>query len=393
MDALKREAAALYQALKALKDALHRAPEPSLLEKNTSALLREKLSALGLMIADLGMETGVVALLEGTLPGATVALRADIDAIAERESPLHAVRSETEGSMHACGHDFHAACLYGAAELLANRKAELRGRVAFLFQPAEEITQGAAAMLAHGLWKRLGGTPACIFGLHNRPELPCGQVAVIEGPVMAGKTNFKITVRGRSGHGGSPHKCADPVVAGAALINGIQTLVSRNTDPFDALVCAVCSVRTDAPEFFVPNSLTLTGSIRFQRDATGAMAGGRLQSMAEAVCAAYGCAAETEIIPQVPVTENSPELLSLARRAAAETVGAENTVSPRPDMGAEDFSLFGKEAPAFFYWLGSGFPDRENAAWHSADFETDDDALPLGAELLARSALLGLARP
>lgn len=391
MDALKREAAALYPALKALKDALHRAPEPSLNERNTSALLREKLSALGLAIVDLGMEAGIVALLEGELPGPTVALRADIDAIAERESPLHAVRSQTEGFMHACGHDFHAACLYGAAELLVSLKAELRGRVAFLFQPAEEITQGAAAMLAHGLWGRIGGTPKCVFGLHNRPELPCGQIAVIEGPIMAGKTNFKTTVRGKSGHGGSPHKCADPVVAGAALISGIQTIVSRNTDPFDALVCGVCSVRTDAPEFFVPNSLTLTGSIRFQRDAAGTAAGERLCAMAEAICAAYGCTAETEILPQVPVTENSPELVALARRAAADTVGEENTVSPRPDMGAEDFSLFGKEAPAFFYWLGSGFPDRENAAWHSADFETDDGALPLGAELLARSALLGLS--
>ncbi|HWS28937.1 MAG TPA: M20 family metallopeptidase [Clostridia bacterium] len=388
MDSLKTEAAALYPQLKELKDTLHRAPELSMREYVTTALLKEKLKALGLKLVDTGLETGAVAVLEGALPGNTVALRADIDAIAELESPLHAIRSETDGVMHACGHDFHTACLYGAAALLAERKESLHGRVIFLFQPAEETVLGAAALLENGLWQRVGAKPACMFALHTRPELPCSQIAVIDGPIMAGKTNFKVTIRGRSGHGGSPHKCVDPVVAGAAFINGIQTIVSRNTDPFDALVCAVCSVHTDAPDYFVPSSLTLTGSIRFQRDEAGNAAQARLKDMAEGIRAAYGCTSEITFAPLAPVTKNPGRLVPLARRAAAETVGEAGVVSPRPDMGGEDFALFGKELPAFFYWLGTGFPDKENAHWHSPDFETDDDALPLGAELLARSALL-----
>lgn len=390
MDQLKAGAQALAPALKELKDFLHRRPEASFQEFHTTDLICHRLEALGLSLINLDMDTGAAAVLEGALPGGTVALRADMDAIAEHESPDHAIRSETEGLMHGCGHDFHTACLWGAANLLSQMPEQLHGRVIFLFQPAEEVTQGAAAMLSHGLLDRLPEIPACLFGLHNRPELICGQIAVMSGPIMAGKINFRITLRGKAGHGGSPHKCVDPVVAGAALTSGIQTIVSRNTDPLDALVCAVYSVHTNAPDFFVPSALTMTGSIRFHREPEGQSAARRLQELAEHTAAAYGCTVEVELIPQVPVTWNPPALTEIAHRAAIETVGQENVVSPRPDMGSEDFAVFGARIPAFFYWLGSGYPGRANAPWHASNFETDDDALPLGAELLARSALAAL---
>lgn len=389
MDNLKTEAAALYPLLKEFKDTLHRVPELSMREKNTTMLIKSKLAALGLTLIDTGLDTGVIAVLEGAKNGNTVAMRADIDAIAEFENPSHTVRSSFDGVMHACGHDLHTACLYGAAALLSKRKESLHGRVVFLFQPAEETVEGAAALLKNGLWQRMGGKPRCMFALHTRPELLCGHIAVIDGPIMAGKTNFQVTIRGKSGHGGSPHKCVDPVVAGASLISAIQSIVSRTTDPFDALVCAVCSVHTDAPDYFVPSAMTLTGSIRFQRDEAGNAAKARLKSMAEGICTAYGCKTEIAFYPLAPVTKNPSELVPIARRAAAETVGEPGVVSPRPDMGGEDFALFGQEVPAFLYWLGTGYPEKENAHWHSPDFETDDTALPLGAELLARSALLG----
>jgi len=390
MELLDAQAAGLYGEMLTLKEDLHRHPEIGFQERRTTALLREKLDALDLRFVDLGMNTGVAAVLEGGNPGKTAALRADIDAIAETEEQSHAVRSETAGLMHGCGHDFHTACLYGAAKLLAARRETLSGRVVFLFQPAEEETQGAQALLDSGVWEKAGGKPDCIFGLHNRPELPTGQVAVLDGPIMAGKINFRVTLRGKPGHGGSPHKCVDPVVAGAALVDGVQTIVSRSIDPQDALVCAVYSLHTDAPDFFVPASLTMTGSIRYLRDAALQRAAERLNVLAAGIAAAYGCQAETELLPQVPVTRNAPSLVEIARRAASATVGTENTVSPPPDMGSEDFAIYGTEIPAFFYWLGSGFPGRENAPWHSPKFSTDDAALPLGAALLARSALLAL---
>ena len=384
------QAQAMSGALKALKDELHRHPELSFQERRTTALLQEKLTQLGLELVDLGMETGVVALLRGGKPGGTVALRADIDAIAQQEAAHDGALSCVDGVMHGCGHDFHTAGLYGAASLLCQRRDTLPGSVVFLFQPAEEVTQGAQAMLDHGLLEKLPEKPRCLFGLHNRPELPAGTIAVMEGPVMAGKSHFTITLHGKSGHGGSPHKCTDVIVAGAAVVNALQTVVSRDTDPLDSLVCSVLSIHAGTPDNFVPDLLTMTGSIRFHQESAHQRARQRLEELTLGVAAAYGCTAEVAFHPGVPATVNGPELTLLARKAAVGLVGQDKVVSPRPDMGSEDFAVFGQQIPAFFYWLGSGVPGAENPCWHNEHFRTDDSALPLAAALLARSALLGL---
>lgn len=384
------QAQAMSGALKALKDELHRHPELSFQERRTTALLQEKLTQLALELVDLGMETGVVALLRGGKPGGTVALRADIDAIAQQEAAHDGALSCVDGVMHGCGHDFHTAGLYGAASLLCQRRDTLPGSVVFLFQPAEEVTKGAQAMLDHGLLEKLPEKPRCLFGLHNRPELPAGTIAVMEGPVMAGKSHFTITLHGKSGHGGSPHKCTDVIVAGAAVVNALQTVVSRDTDPLDSLVCSVLSIHAGTPDNFVPDLLTMTGSIRFHQESAHQRARQRLEELTLGVAAAYGCTAEVAFHPGVPATVNGPELTLLARKAAVGLVGQDKVVSPRPDMGSEDFAVFGQQIPAFFYWLGSGVPGAENPCWHNEHFRTDDSALPLAAALLARSALLGL---
>lgn len=387
---LLEQAKALEPQLRAMKDDLHRHPELSFQEVRTTGILKEKLTALGLELIDLGMDTGVVALLRGARPGKTVALRADIDAIAQQEAAHDGAVSQCDGLMHGCGHDFHTVGLYGAACLLAGRREELAGNVVFLFQPAEEVTQGAQAMIDHGLWDKLPAKPDCLFGLHNRPELPAGQIAVMEGPVMSGKSHFVITLHGISGHGGSPHKCTDVIVAGAAVVNALQTVVSRNTDPLDSLVCSVLSIHAGTPDNFVPDVLTMTGSIRAHSAAAHRKAEERLKELTLGVSAAYGCTAEVEFHPGVPATVNSPAMTALARKAALALVDPEQVVSPAPDMGSEDFAVFGQEVPAFFYWLGSGFPGQFNPCWHNEHFRTDDSALPLAAALLAQSALVGL---
>ena len=388
---LLEQARAMEGELRALKDELHRHPELSFQEVRTTALLKEKLDGLGLERVDLGMETGVVALLRGAKPGGTVALRADIDAIAQQEAPHDGALSCTDGIMHGCGHDFHTVGLYGAARLLAAQRETLAGNVVFLFQPAEEVTQGAQAMLDHGLLDKLPEKPRYLFGLHNRPELPAGTIAVMEGPVMAGKSHFTITLHGKSGHGGSPHKCTDVIVAGAAVVNALQTVVSRDTDPLDSVVCSVLSIHAGTPDNFVPDVLTMTGSIRFHQEWAHQKARRRLEELTAGVAAAYGCTAEVAFHPGVPATVNSPELTALARKAALELVKPDKVAAPRPDMGSEDFAVFGQHIPAFFYWLGSGFPGQANPCWHNEHFRTDDSALPLAAALLAQSALVGLA--
>ena len=344
---LLEEARALSPELQAMKDDLHRHPELSFQETRTTGILREKLSGLGLELIDLGMDTGTVAMLRGARPGKTVALRADIDAIAQQEADHDGAVSQCPGLMHGCGHDFHTVGLYGAARLLAARRDSLAGNVVFLFQPAEEVTQGAQAMIDHGLWDKLPARPDCLFGLHNRPELPAGQIAVMEGPVMAGKSHFTIELRGITGHGGSPHKCTDVIVAGAAVVNALQTVVSRNTDPLDSLVCSVLSIHAGTPDNFVPETLTMTGSIRAHSAQAHRHAEERLRELALGVSAAYGCTAQVAFHPGVPATVNSPAMTALARKAALALVEEDQVVSPAPDMGSEDFAVFGQDVPAF----------------------------------------------
>lgn len=392
MNAMLERARELAPALRAMKDDLHRHPELSFQEVRTTALLREKLRRLGLELVELGMETGVVAVLRGALPGPAVALRADLDAIAQQEPADNGVVSETAGVMHACGHDFHTTCLYGAAELLAERRENLAGNVVFLFQPAEEITQGAAAMEANGLWEKLPVKPICLFGQHTRPELPCGQVALVAGAIMAGKSHFSITLHGVAGHSGAPHQCVDVIVAGAAIVNAIQTIVTRNTDPLDPLVCAVFSIHAGTPENFVPETLTMTGAIRAHSDAVLRRTEQRLASLVNGIAQSYQCRCDVTFVPEVPVTWNGPEMTALAHQAAAAVVGEENLVSPRGNMGSEDFAVLGRHLPSFFYWIGTGYPGRENPGWHNARFRVDDDALPIGAALMAQSAWTALEK-
>lgn len=390
MTTILEEARALVPALRAIKADLHRHPELSFAETRTTRVIRETLLELDLEPVALDLETATVALLRGAFPGPTVALRADIDAIAQQEAPDNGLISETPGVMHGCGHDFHTACLLGAAQLLAARRGTLHGNVAFLFQPAEEITQGAAAMVRCGLWEALPEKPACLFAQHTRPELPCGQIGIVPGPIMAGKSHFEITLHGVAGHSGAPHRCVDVIVAGAAIVNGIQTIVSRNTDPLEPLVCAVFSIHAGTPENFVPETLTMTGAIRAHSDSVLHKTEGRLEQLVRQLAESYGCTCEIGFQPQVPVTWNGPDMTVLARQAAAAVVGEANLVSPRGNMGSEDFAVLGQTVPSFFYWTGTGFPGRDNPGWHSDRFRTDDDALPIGAALMAQSALTAL---
>ena len=209
------------------------------------------------------------------------------------------------------------------------------------------------------------------------------------GDVLA--ESHALTSGGVTGHGGTPQKCVDVIVPAAAIIQAIQSVVSRNTAPDDPLVCAVCSIHAGTPDNFVPDVLTMTGSIRFHQEWAHQKARRRLEDLTTGVAAAYGCTAEVAFHPGVPATVNSPELTALARKAALELVKPDKVAAPRPDMGSEDFAVFGQHIPAFFYWLGSGFPGQANPCWHNEHFRTDDSALPLAAALLAQSALVGLA--
>lgn len=386
-----RQAEALAGDMRATMATLHQRPELSFAEHETTALIRGRLAALGLAVHTLGMETGAVGVLRGAQPGPLVAVRADIDAIAETERSSSPHPSRVPGVMHACGHDVHTTCALAAAELLARHKGQMHGDVAFLFQPAEEVTKGAAAMLEHGLLKTLGRPVEALFGMHVNTGLAAGIVGASAGPVAAGKQNFKITLTGRAGHGGFPHQCVDVVVAGAALTTSLQTVVSRNTNPFEALVLALYSVQAGSGGFFVTDTLTLTGALRALSADVLAMAHRRVEEMTAATAAAYGCTAAVEWVQEVPPLVNDAALEPLARRAAA-AVANEVTATP-PMLGSDDFAVFGEGMPCFYYALGTGFAGRHNAGLHAPDFCADPAALPVGAALLAESAWRALHEP
>lgn len=373
--AVKKYAAELC----AFKDDLHSHPEESFAEFRTTAKIRAAMEALGAEIIDLGMETGVTALLRGEGEGGTVMLRADIDSV-----------KLDNGCAHLCGHDLHTACLLGAAKVLFENRRHMCGTVVFLFQPAEEFTAGARALADHGLFEKL--RPCALFGLHCRPEITVGKVAVKEGALMARKSNFRLTVHGVAGHAGMPHKYKDVIVAGAAIVGALQTIVSRNADPLETLVCSISSIHSGNEENFPADTLTMSGDIRSYDDEIHEMALDRLTEISRQVAAAYGCRTETEIIPKVPALRNSAAMTAIARQAAAATVGEENIVCPAPSLASEDFAVLAQHTDAFFYWLGTGTEGAANYPWHNPAFTTDDRAITIGAALLAESAAQFLAQ-
>ena len=370
---------------------LHTVPEAAFEERETTAYIRKVCEGYPVDIIDIGMETGLVCYLDAGA-GDTIALRADIDAVPTERGPLHL-----------CGHDAHTASMLGAVHYLCACKSDgscgvtprLPHNVLFVFQPAEEGTRGAKAILNHGLLEKIPQRPSGIFGIHNRPEEPVGDIIVHKGALMSEKSVFSITLTGKTGHGSLPHKCTDPIVAAASFISGLQTIVSRNTDPFDPVICTVNSVRAGEPQTAVPESAFLTGYIRSLSSEAHKRMCGRVRDLAEGIAKAYECRCDTEITHMVPAVVNSDRMYAAALKAAkaAACNGVFNDTDGRitdsgPVLASEDFAVFGESIPSFFYWAGSGTPGRENAPWHDPAFDIDPRYFETAVPLLCASAMV-----
>jgi len=378
--------AALTSKIHHAEAELHAHPEPSFREYETTKRIDSLLSTLpGFSRMDLGLATGSVWRLQGAQKGITVGLRADIDAIAQQETVNRPDRSQHDGLMHACGHDVHTAGLLGAAMALSAISDRLCGDVIFLFQPAEEILQGAKHLVRQGLFEK--APMDVLFGLHNQPALPCGTVGIREGSLMAGKDDFVLEIIGKGGHGGLPESCTDPIVAACGVVGTLQTVVSRNVSPLDAAVLSVCSFHGGTEENLIVDRVRLTGSLRTMSPAVRERALERMQTISESGAAAYGCRAELTVTPLNGPVINSAAMTVIARRAAQATVGNANIRTPDPSMGCEDFAVYGEHVPSFFYFLGSGDPTRENAPWHKPDFQCAAETSLIGARLLTNSVL------
>ena len=372
--------------IRRIKRHIHQHPETSWHEHETTRYISEQLAQIdGVEILPLGLETGVVAVIHGAGEGPAVALRADIDALEVCEAWPSDCQSLVAGRAHACGHDFHTACLLGAAMQLSGMRASFGGDVVLIFQPAEETTDGARKIIGTGIFEKY--PIKAVFGLHNRPEITTGHVVVKPAPLMAAKINFRVTVGGVGGHGSMPHKCVDPIVCAAAIVQNVLTIPSRNVDPMEAIVLSICSIHGGTPQNLIVDRVEMTGSMRYLSPAVGARALERMRTVVASTGATFECTTEFEIVEQVPAVINSAELLENALAAAHAAIGPDAVVSSESALASEDFADYTQLVPGFFYWLGARREGDETYAWHNAKFHTDDDALVYGAQLLAASAL------
>ena len=359
----------------------HRHPEVAFAESRTSAVVREFLESLGLPVRS-AAGTGLVAVLEGKKPGKTVALRADMDALPIQEEGDKEYRSENPGATHACAHDGHMAMLMAAAKVLTGRRADLSGRVVFLFQPAEERPPGGAKrMVEEGA---LEGVDA-VFGLHLWQSFPTGKIGVIKGPMLAQADNFSVTVIGKGGHGALPHEAVDPIPAAAQIIVNSQTIVSRNINPLKPCVVTFGSINGGTANNIIPAEVTMAGTVRTFDADIQKLAERRLEEIAEETAKAFGATARVEYMSGYPPVVNDAEMVDFVVRVA-EALFGEGCLKPfEPIMGGEDFAYYLQKVPGAFIFLGAG--DGHDFPHHHPAFDIDEKALPMGALLNVALAL------
>ncbi|MDQ8153688.1 MAG: M20 family metallopeptidase [Gemmatimonadota bacterium] len=365
-----------------LRRDLHAHPELSWKEARTQARLEDALRASGIDDLRRIAGTGLVARIPGRVPGAPViALRGDIDALPIHEATGLPFASHHEGVMHACGHDVHAAWAAGAALLLQRTPAD--GDVLVVFQPAEEVGQGASRVLDSGA---LDGVRA-IFGGHVDRRFEVGQVVAQPGPLAASSDSFTITLTGAGAHGARPHESADPVVGLAALVSALQTIVSRRLDPAQPGVVTVGMVQAGTAPNIIPESAELRGTVRATTAASRDLIVGEVDRLSFSVAAAYRLEANVVWGQRTPPVVNSADGAAWAREAAATVLGAESVVPlGTTNMGGEDFAFYLERLPGCFLRIGAREPGGEVIAAHSPRFHPAEDSLFIGAAVLAECA-------
>ncbi len=377
--------------LSALRRDLHANPELSWQETRTQERLERALRAVGVTDVRRIAKTGLVATIPGTEPGApVVAIRGDIDALPITEATGLPFASTASGVMHACGHDIHASWAVGAALLLARTPAA--GEVRIVLQPAEEVGEGASAVLESGA---LDGV-AMIFGAHVDRRFTVGQLVAQAGPLAASTDSFDITLHGAGAHGARPQESADPVVGAAALIMALQTIVSRRLDPALPGVVTVGTIHAGTAANIIPESAVLSGTVRATTADARALLTREVRHIAESVARTHGLTAAVTFSGGTPPVVNDARAAAIAADAARAVLGADAVVPlGTTNMGGEDFAFYQERIPGCFLRVGAREPGGEPTAAHSPRFAPDEACLFVGAEVLAecarRTARSGLA--
>jgi amidohydrolase len=368
---------------------LHMHPELSFEEVRTPAKVAERLESLGLEVRTGVGGRGVVGRLRGGLPGPTVALRADFDALPIHEENEVPYASRVPGVMHACGHDIHTAGLLGVARVLSEVRSELAGNLVFIHQFAEEVAPGGAApMIEDGC---LDGVDV-VFGAHVLSILPYGLVAVTPGPAMAATDIFEITVKGRGGHGAMPHLTVDSVVTASQLVLNLQQIVSRNVDPLEPAVVTVGSLHAGTTTNVIPDSASLRGTVRTFDEEVRKGIESAIERIAKATCAAAGAECEVTYQRGYPALRNHARQTEDIERVARDLFGDDAVKTLKPMMGGEDFAYYLERLPGTFFFVGGG-NESEGMTWphHHPRFDVDERSMLVAAKLFVAGVLDFLA--
>jgi amidohydrolase len=391
IDEIRYHADDLYNELVAIRRRIHSKPELATDEVETARFVSEMLEGAGIETVEGVAGTGVVGFIDGDEPGPSLLLRADMDALPIQEETELPFASQVAGCMHACGHDAHTASLIGTALILKRMRAQLRGSVRLVFQPAEErVPGGAKPMIDAGVLGAMKGRdePRRVFAQHVSPELPAGTIGLRSGMYMASADEIYIHVHGKGGHAAAPHTLGtDVVVASAHIIAALQTVVSRHAPPGVPSIVSIGRVIADGATNVIPALCTMEGTFRAMDETWRFRAHELIERIVVDTAAAHGARAEVEVRVGYPALENDEEETRRVRQAAVAYVGEENVVDLDRWYASEDFAWFLQNAPGAFYRLGTGGSPATSHPLHSAQFTIDEDALRTGSGFMAYLAL------
>ena len=368
-----------FNDMKEWRQHFHRHPELSLDCHETAAYVVERLKEFGVDEIHEGIaKTGVVAIVNGNGEGPTIGLRADMDALPMQEETGLDYASVYEGKMHACGHDGHTTMLLGAARYLAETR-NFSGRVALIFQPAEESIGGGRIMVEEGMIDRFDVSQ--VFGMHSLPNSPVGNFETCTGPLLAAADDFEIHITGSGGHAASPNETIDPVMVAVQMAQTLQTIVTRNVDPLQSVVLSLTQIHSGTTHNVVPETAMLGGTVRtFSKDVQKQVIE-RMERIIEQTAGAFGATGRLDYNFGYPATVNYAEQTDFACKVAAEIVGEDRVDgNVAPTMGAEDFSYMLEERPGSYVYIGNG----DSAYLHHQKYDFNDEASPVGASFFVK---------
>ena len=364
-----------------LRQNFHQNPELSFQENNTSQRIADELTKLGYAVSVGVGRTGVIGLLEGNKTGPVILIRADMDALPIQETNQVDYSSKRNGVMHACGHDGHMAVSLAVARLLAEDRKEIRGTVKFAFQPAEEIGQGAQAMITDGLLTN--PVPDVALGLHLLNTIPVGKIALESGPVMAAFDGWQCIVKGSGGHGAEPHKAVNPISVLAQIVPLLESLPAKEASPFSPIVLSIGQIQAGSMISIIPESGMIAGSLRSYDPETRQRMIRRMEEIFTGIANASQCQTEIKITPDTPALVNDIEVTEVVRKAVLKVVGHENVVGDQKSMLSEDFSRILSVIPGCYFFVGSQNIEKGlQAPHHNPNFNFDENALTIGASIL-----------